>query len=74
MANKEEAQESQESQIAVLYEKYKTIEEKLDKIDKAVSGNGRPGLKERMDRIRGGLLVAYVIMIIIAGALSVSIL
>lgn len=63
----------QESNIAVIFQKQESIEEKIDRIDKAVSGNGKLGMRQRLDRIQGGLIVVYVLFIILAGVLSVSI-
>lgn len=63
----------QESNIAVLYEKYDNIETKLDKIDKAVSGNGTRGLKTRLDMIQGALLFIYFLVIIVSGVMAFTI-
>lgn len=64
----------QEGNIAALQEKYNSIDEKLTSISEAVRGNGQPGIKARLERLQGGLYVAYFIIMILAAAVSVSLL
>jgi len=63
----------QETNIALLYEKYDNIYNKLDKIDKSISGNGTRGLKTRLDMIQGGLVFAYFLILTIVGVLTFTI-
>jgi len=62
-----------DTDIALLQQKYDSIFVKLEKIDKAISGNGTRGLRARLDMIQGAIVFAYFIIIAIMGVLTFSI-
>ena len=62
-----------DTDIALLQQKYDSIYVKLEKIDKALSGNGTRGLKARLDMIQGAIVFAYFLIMAMMGVLTFSI-